>query len=292
MSFIVCEEDPAYRFIIEAEEASHALAHLKTETLIGLDTETYWDANANRSHVSLVQIAPRVGEVVVIDVMAVGAEIFREIIESEEITMAAHNARFDEAMLIGAGLKPVAFVDTLRLARMALRLPSYSLAGVCAHLFGIELDKSYQKSNWRRRPLSRAQINYAAKDAYLSLRVYEQLCSILAEQGRLEEALRDATLKPSTGEQGAPRKRRPKPTLPRPLSKEEKQKLAQLKRWRLEKSRDSRVPAYMICPDITLEQLAMERPTTLDALANINGLGPSRIARFGEELLKAVTSDE
>ncbi|MGA9995711.1 MAG: HRDC domain-containing protein, partial [Pyrinomonadaceae bacterium] len=265
---------------------------LQTETLVGLDTETYWDANENRSHVSLVQIAPRAGEVVVIDAIAVGAEIFREIVESTEVTMAAHNARFDEAMLMGAGLRPAAFVDTLRLARTALRLPSYSLAGVCAHLFGIELDKSYQKSNWRRRPLSRAQINYAAKDANLSLRVYEELCSILAEQGRLEEALRDATLSPSTGEQGVPRTRRPKPALPRPLSKEEKKKLAQLKKWRLEKSRDARVPAYMICPDITLEQLAMERPRTLDALALINGLGPSRIARFGEELLKAVMSDE
>lgn len=292
MSSLVCEENPAYRFIAEAEEARLALARFQTETLIGLDTETYWNANENRSHVSLVQLAPRVGEVVVIDALSVGAEIFRDIIESAEITMAAHNARFDEAMLVGEGLKPAAFVDTLRLARTSLRLPSYSLAGVCAHLFGIELDKSYQKSNWRRRPLSRAQINYAAKDAYLSLRVYEELCRILAEQGRLEEALRDATLAPSTGEQGAPRKRRPKPALPRPLSAEEKKKLNQLKRWRLEKSRDAGVPAYMVCPDITLEQLAMERPTTLDALASINGLGPSRIARFGEELLRAVTSDE
>lgn len=292
MKAFVCEDNPAYSFITDVEEAARALARLQTETLIGLDTETYWDVNENRSHVSLVQIAPRAGEVIVVDTIAVGAEIFRAVIESAEITMAAHNARFDEAMLVGAGLKPVAFVDTLRLARATLRLPSYSLAGVCAHLFGIELDKSYQKSNWRRRPLSRAQLDYAAKDAYLSLRVYEELCSILAEQGRLEDALRDATLSPSTGEQGAPRKRRPKPPLPRPLSAEEKRKLTQLKRWRLEKSRDARVPAYMICPDITLEQLAMERPQTLDALASINGLGPSRIARFGEELLKAVTSDE
>jgi len=64
--------------------------------------------------------------------------------------------------------------------------------------------------------------------------------------------------------------------------------LARLKKWRLEKSLDEHVPAYMICPDKTLEHLAMERPATLDALNAIHGLGASRIARYGKDLLEAL----
>jgi len=281
-------DKPSYLFITENEAARSALEALPSEMTIGLDTETYWDRAANRSHVSLVQIAPPAGDVLVIDVTSVDIELLRPLIESPAVRMAAHNARFDEAMLMGAGLRPRSFLDTLRMAREALRLPSYSLAGVVAHLFGIELDKSFQKSNWRRRPLTRAQLQYAATDAHLALFVYEELRRILQEQGRLELAMRSAALKPAAprDENREPRKRRaPLPPL-RPLTAEEKQTLVRLKKWRLEKSFAERKPAYMICQDRTLEQMAIDKPATLEALANIYGLGASRIERYGEELLK------
>lgn len=288
MESISVEDKPQYRFISETAEARSALLCLQPETLVGLDTETYWDVAANHSRVSLVQIAPPVGEVLVIDALAVEAEILRPLIDSPIIKMAAHNAGFDERMLIGAGFNPASFVDTLRLARSALRLPSYSLASVTKHLFGIELDKSFQKSNWRRRPLTRAQLDYAAMDAYITLRVYEELRRILVEKGRFEIALRAATLKPSTGEARTPRRRRPPLPPLRPLSSDEQQTLKQLKKWRLEKSFEEHVPAYMICQDRTLEHLVIEKPATLEALNSIHGLGASRIARFGEELLEAL----
>jgi ribonuclease D len=282
-------DKPVFRFITESAEAGRELAGWKLETVIGLDTETYWNPAANSSHVSLVQIAPRSGPVLVFDLLSVDVEILRPLIESPAVTMAAHNARFDEGMLISAGLKPSAFVDTLRLARAALRLPSYSLAGVTAHLFGIELDKSFQKSNWRRRPLTRAQLEYAAMDAFITLRVHDELRRILTEQGKLEAALRQATLAPSSGgEARTVRKRRAPQLPPRPLTAEEKRAVANLKKWRLGKAYELNVPAYMICPDRTLEHLAMERPATLDALSSIHGLGESKIARFGAELLEAL----
>lgn len=278
-----------YRYLTENGPAREALDALKAEPIVGLDTETYWDPAANHSRVSLVQIAPRVGEVIVIDVQSVEVSLLQPLVESPEIVMVAHNARFDEGMLKGAGLRPAAFVDTLRLARSALRLPSYSLAGVTAHLLGIELDKSFQKSNWRRRPLTRAQLDYAAMDAQVTLQVYDELAQILTVQGKLEGALRAATLVPlSNSETRTPRKRRAPQPPPRPLTDEERRVVTQLKRWRLEKSQIERVPAYMICPDRTLEHLAMERPRTLEALNAIHGLGPSKIARFGDELLDAL----
>lgn len=281
--------NPPFHFITDNDEAQRALQHLHLETIIGLDTETYWSPAANKSHVSLVQLAPREGAVLVFDLLKVDVELLRPLIESPAITMAAHNARFDEGMLIGAGLRPAAFVDTLRLARAALRLPSYSLAGVVAHLFGIEMDKSYQKSNWKRRPLTRAQLEYAALDAYITLRVYDDLRRILTEQGKFDAALRAATLSPpsSDGARTKRKRRAPQPPM-RPLTDEERNAVVSLKKWRFAKSSEQHVPAYMICPDRTLEHLVMERPSTLASLNSIHGLGESKIARFGEELLEAL----
>ncbi|HKR00960.1 MAG TPA: ribonuclease D [Pyrinomonadaceae bacterium] len=278
----------SFRFITSNDEARTLLETIEREPIVGLDTETYWNPATNRSHVSLVQIAPRAGEALVFDLLSVEAELLRPLVESPDITMTAHNARFDEGMLVGAGLRPAAFVDTLRLARSALRLPSYSLAGVTAHLFGIELDKSFQKSNWRRRPLTRAQLEYAALDAHITLRVYDELRRILTEQGKFDAALRAATLMPSAGEERTPRKRRAPQPPPRPLTDEERRAVASMKKWRFAKATEEHVPAYMICPDKTLEHLALERPSTLEALNAIHGLGPSKIARFGEELLEAL----
>ena len=285
MGKILQPEERAYRLITDTSEASEALDRLRGETLVGLDTETYWDTGARHSRVSLVQLAPSSEDVLVFDALALDVNVLRPIIESSEVRMVAHNARFDEGMLVGAGLRPASFVDTLRMARAALRLPSYSLASVSEHLFGIELDKSFQKSNWRRRPLSRTQLDYAATDAFVTLRVYQELRGILSGQGKLEAALRFATLASSGGEERAPRKRRAPQPPPRPLTDAEQQLLRRLKKWRLEKSFQALVPAYMICPDRTLEHLVMERPATMEALNSIHGLGASRIARYGEELL-------
>lgn len=273
--------------LTDNDEAREALAGFEPETIVGLDTETYWNTAANKSHVSLVQVAPRHGQVLVFDLFTIDVEILRPLIESPAVTMVAHNARFDEAMLIGEGLKPQAFVDTLRLARAALRLPSYSLAGVTEHLFGIPLDKSFQKSNWRRRPLTRAQLEYAALDALITLKVYDELHRILTEQGKVEVALDAASLKPQNDAERPPRRRRTAPQPPpRPLTDEEKRAIAHLKRWRMAKAFEANIPAYMVCADKTLEHLVMERPAELESLNAIHGLGASKISRYGAELLE------
>lgn len=280
-----------FRFINDAGEALAALEPFLSETVVALDTETYWDAaTGKRACLSLAQVSARTGPVIVIDALAAGAEVLRPLAESPTVSMAAHNARFDEMVLAEAGLQPVGFVDTLRMAQSALSLASYSLASVVEHLFGSPLDKTLRQSNWRRRPLTRSQLTYAALDARVTLQVYDELSRLLREQGRLEEVLAYASLAArSSADRAAPRRRRRAPAVPgAPLTAEEKLIVAQLKRWRLSQANAQRRPAYMICPDKTLEHLARERPRTLAALNSIHGLGESKIERFGAELLDAL----
>jgi ATP-dependent DNA helicase RecQ len=59
-----------------------------------------------------------------------------------------------------------------------------------------------------------------------------------------------------------------------------------LRRWRLEKSRELGVPAYVVLKDQALAELAARRPTNPDALLAVPGIGPSKLERFGSELLQ------
>ena len=88
----------------------------------------------------------------------------------------------------------------------------------------------------------------------------------------------------------AARRRLPKPP-PAPLTAEEQATVGRLKQWRIKRSRELRVPAYMICPDRTLEHLAQTRPDTREKLGEIHGLGAAKIERFGDELLEMFRGD-
>jgi ribonuclease D len=280
-----------WRYLSDPAQIAEAAEALRRETVIGLDTETFWDAKTNISYVSLAQLSARDGDVIVADVLSAGVEPLRALLEAPEVRMVAHNARFDEAMLRGAGVKTYGLIDTLRMSRMALSLNSHSLASVSEHLLGLPMDKSLQRSNWRRRPLTRAQIEYAALDARIAILVYDELSRVLEGQGRLEAALRASEVEPREASAESSKSPRRRKALPRPeivLTPEEKQIVALLKRWRMERANTQRVPAYMVCPDRTLEQLARELPETIEALANVYGLGESKISKFGEELLKTL----
>ncbi|MFH1134412.1 MAG: UvrD-helicase domain-containing protein [Nanoarchaeota archaeon] len=61
-----------------------------------------------------------------------------------------------------------------------------------------------------------------------------------------------------------------------------------LKEWRRGKSVELGVPPYVIMHDRTLIDLVQKQPLTIAELECIYGLGPTRIMRYGEELLKIV----
>jgi len=63
---------------------------------------------------------------------------------------------------------------------------------------------------------------------------------------------------------------------------------ARLREARLELARARGVPAYVICHDRTLQEMAAYRPRTPEALTTIHGMGPARIEHYGEALLAAV----
>ncbi len=58
-----------------------------------------------------------------------------------------------------------------------------------------------------------------------------------------------------------------------------------LRDWRAERAKQEGVPPYIICNNRQLAQIAATRPSTLDGLANIHGIGKAKIEKYGKELL-------
>ncbi|MCP4315160.1 MAG: DNA helicase RecQ [Hyphomicrobiales bacterium] len=72
------------------------------------------------------------------------------------------------------------------------------------------------------------------------------------------------------------------------LSSVEDRLLTQLKALRLELAKARNVPAYVVFPDATLIEMAQERPAGLDAMAEINGVGPKKLEEYGAMFLEAI----
>jgi ATP-dependent exoDNAse (exonuclease V) beta subunit len=66
--------------------------------------------------------------------------------------------------------------------------------------------------------------------------------------------------------------------------------ISELKKWRLEKSIRERMPAYIILHDATIIDLVQKLPTKLKDLENIHGMGPVKIKKYGEELIKIINN--
>jgi ATP-dependent DNA helicase RecQ len=64
--------------------------------------------------------------------------------------------------------------------------------------------------------------------------------------------------------------------------------LAALKKWRVERSRADKVPAFVILHDATLEHLCVARPGNLSELRQIPGIGELKLERYGKEILQAL----
>ncbi|MGE4609447.1 MAG: HRDC domain-containing protein, partial [Myxococcota bacterium] len=63
-----------------------------------------------------------------------------------------------------------------------------------------------------------------------------------------------------------------------------------LKRWRLAKAQKRRIPAFRILSDRTLMAIAVETPRDEQSLLAISGIGPTRMRKYGREILEITRS--
>ncbi len=159
----------ALRWVEEQDAFEEACRTLSREPLIGLDVET----TIRDQRLCLIQIASP-STTYLIDPLAVANLLpLGQVLGARKVRVVIHNASFERRVLGRYELAIENVVDTLRLSRQVRGKVEggHSLKAVCARELGIALDKGEQTSNWARRPLSPAQIAYAALDAEVLLQL-------------------------------------------------------------------------------------------------------------------------
>jgi hypothetical protein len=165
-------------FVNDKPALTAAIDRLAAAPVIALDIETiyWWDRESER--VSLIQLAFREDaeiRVIVIDALAdFDPDLLRRPLELSAQTKAIHNAGFDAVKLsyhFSIATSPIH--DTMLAARRGGERKCSLKAQVETHL-GFQLDKTEQRGDWSRRPLSMEQLNYASLDAVCTLLLYEK----------------------------------------------------------------------------------------------------------------------
>jgi ribonuclease D len=174
--------------LIETQSTfAEALEHLRAADSIALDTESD-SFFAYQPRVCLLQ-ASVPGHDFLIDPLADGLDLapLGELLGDPAREIVLHAAENDVIQLVHQfGWRIARLFDT-QVACFVLGLAPYSLAGVLEARFEVKLDKSQQRSDWSRRPLEKAQVEYAAEDTRYLLDLAAELHERAEQSGRVEE---------------------------------------------------------------------------------------------------------
>jgi ATP-dependent DNA helicase RecQ len=64
-----------------------------------------------------------------------------------------------------------------------------------------------------------------------------------------------------------------------------------LRAWRAAVAKEQKLPAYVIFHDATLRSIAALRPSTLDELGTVSGVGQGKLVKFGQQVLDTVADE-
>ncbi len=180
------------KLITTPDELQAAVAQFAAETFIGFDTETT-GLDPHRARLRLLQFAtPQ--ESFILDAFHFPATALKpllDILAANRPIKVAHNAKFDaEFLLKHHGIRLGAVFDTY-LASLLISAGNESdrhgLEPVAARYLNIELDKSFQVSDWSGE-LSESQLEYAARDAQVLLPLREKLQAKIDELELMQAA--------------------------------------------------------------------------------------------------------
>jgi len=254
---------------------------------VGLDTE-FERTRTYYSRPALVQIFDD-EHVSLIDPLAIDDfEPLAALLSSPDVTKVMHAAEGDMEVLEQlTDIVPVRVFDTQLAAAFTGHGFSLGYRNLTQMLLGEELSKGETRSDWLKRPLSDAQIAYAALDVLHLLRMYEQLRSELCTLGRagwLDEEMervqrrRDADRDPRRAYLRIRQGRR--------LEGGALRALRDLAAWREHEARNRDLPRQMVVRDVSLVAMASARPDSAAQFADIPEFSDKAARRYSDALIE------
>ena len=265
---------------------------------LALDTEVLRE-RTYLAELALVQLAAG-PELVLLDPLG-GADLapLTRLLTDPRTTKVLHAARQDVEVLLPLTGEPAGPLKDTQIAAGLLGLaPQIGYAELIRQVLGIELAKggaggNLARTDWTRRPLSAAQLSYAADDVRHLLQVAAELAEQLRARGRLEwwaedcRALQDPGLYAVTPEE-AWRRLKGVETLP----VREQVRVRALAAWRETKAREVNLPRSWVLGDDGLRDLAARPPATVALLKSRRVFRDETVGRIGEELLARLAAAE
>jgi ribonuclease D len=277
--------------LITTTNALQALCcRLAAEEFVTVDTEfmrerTYWP------ELCVVQLAGE-HEVAVIDPQAADLDLapLGELLANQAVMKVFHAARQDiEIFVLRFGDVPRPLFDTQIAAMVAGFGEQVGYDALVSALAGGSIDKAHRFSDWSARPLSAAQIAYAAADVTYLRTVYKKLCARLRQDGRLDwvaeemAELADPALYRADPEAMWERLR------PRSSNRRFLGMVRALAAWREREAQRVNIPRQRLLRDETLLEIAATAPGDPDALARARGISRGFAeGRTGASLLAAI----
>lgn len=279
--------DPVYQLITDPVALSQAIEAAAKEDRYAIDTEFHRE-RTYFPQVALVQLAWG-SQTVLIDPMATSLSPLAKLLDGPGQCIFHAGIQDLEVLELACGTVPKEIFDT-QIAAGFLGLSSGSLASLLDRYMNVSLAKGDRLTDWLRRPLTDAQLNYAAADVDNLLELTDILTAELESLGRLEWALDESRLlldRPRTGRVPEEAVNRIKEA--RSLKGSAYKVAASVAAWRERRAAKLDVPVRQVLPDLAIVGVAQRAPKTPEQLLNIRSL-EKRHLRNGadEELLEAV----
>ena len=168
--------------ITDPSEAAPLVARLQHEGLAALDTEFVW-TQTYYPRLGVVQLGAADGSAWALDATAGGAALAKLIADPETVKIL-HDARQDLTLLAAAtGALPRNVFDTQLAAGFAGFAPTISLKQLLHDLLSVDLAKTETRTDWCRRPLTSAQLEYALNDVRYAAALRQALIERATERG-------------------------------------------------------------------------------------------------------------
>ena len=207
-------------------------------------------------------------------------------------TKVLHAARQDLEIFFNlSGEVPAPVFDTQIAAALTGHPEQIGYADLVGKLCAVTLDKTQSRTDWKQRPLTPAQIDYAVADVSYLSRLKDVLEQDLDRLGRREwldeecSMLRDPELYSPSPENAW---RRLKGISK--ISETAFSLAAALAAWREKTAVERNLPRAWVLKDATLIALATRPPNDRHELAGTFGVSPATVRRHGAEMLALLSA--
>jgi len=281
-----------YQLIENQSDLREALAPIGLMNPLAVDMEMENNFHHYGLHLALIQIATPTNAVFIVDPLFIpDLKTLGALLTDGRHELIMHGADFDRRtcfQLHGWILGPT--FDT-QIAAMFCGFKQPGLANLLGELFGLKIDKRYQKQDWLKRPLTRPALEYAARDVNMLHSVRDLLIARLIELGRLEWAKEEFARAEKVLTSDCPMPAYCRIKHSSSLSPRQLAVLKELVECREGVARHFDMPPQFIIRDALLVDLARHPPADERIIKSIRGLHPALYRKEGlSGLMRAVQS--